>query len=62
MVKNTEMEGGQASKQSNQALSVDTNNKGEIVEADYIKFEKVPIFSPNGDVLVPEITFEIHPG
>lgn len=39
MVKNTEMEGDQASKQSNQALSVDTNNKGEIVEADYIKFE-----------------------
>lgn len=62
MVKNSEMEGDQASKQSNQALSVDTNNKGEIVEADYIKFEKVPILSPNGDVLVPEITFEIHPG
>jgi len=62
MVKNTEMEGDQASKQSNQALSVDTNNKGEIVEADYIKFDKVPILSPNGDVLVPEITFEIHPG
>jgi ABC-type uncharacterized transport system fused permease/ATPase subunit len=33
-----------------------------MVEADYIRFEKVPILSPNGDVLVPEITFEIQPG
>jgi len=42
--------------------SVDTNTKGEIVEADFIKFEEVPILSPNGDVLVPKMTFEIKPG
>jgi len=63
MVKNTEMEGGHGlANQSQLAMSVDTNNKGEMVEADFIRFENVPILSPNGDVLVPEITFEIKPG
>ena len=27
-----------------------------------MKFEKVPILSPNGDVLVKEMSFEITPG
>ncbi len=29
---------------------------------DYINFDRVPIISPNGDVLVKEISFEIHRG
>jgi len=36
--------------------------KGEFVDSDVIKFEEVPIVSPNGDVLVEKISFEIKPG
>lgn len=35
---------------------------GDIILSDIIKFERVPLMSPNGDVLVPEISFEIRPG
>lgn len=45
-------------------MQIDTSGKmhGEIIESDFIKFERVPILSPNGDVLVPEMSFEIKPG
>lgn len=36
--------------------------RGIVVEADFIKFEKVPIVSPNGDVLVDALSFEMTPG
>ncbi len=35
---------------------------GEFIESDIIRFVNVPILSPNGDVLVPEMSFEIRPG
>jgi len=35
---------------------------GEFIDSDVIKFEDVPIVSPNGDYLVDKITFEIKPG
>ncbi len=43
---------------------MDSSNasKGDIILSDIIKFERVPLMSPNGDVLVPEISFEIRPG
>lgn len=37
-------------------------SKGEIVVSDMIKFEKVPIISPSGDILVESLDFEIKPG
>jgi len=37
-------------------------SKGEIIESDTIKFEEVPIISPNGDKLVEHISIEIKPG
>lgn len=37
-------------------------NKGEILLSDKIKFENVPILSPNGDVLIPAMNFVIEPG
>lgn len=40
----------------------DMGNKGEIIISDNIKFENVPILSPNGDVLIPQMNFEIKPG
>lgn len=38
-------------------------DKGRIVEtANILQFDKVPIVSPNGDILVEEISFAIKPG
>ena len=37
-----------------------TLSKGEVIEMDnIIKFDDVPIVSPNGDILVPRISFEV---
>jgi len=36
--------------------------EGEIVISDNMQFEDVPILSPNGDVLVEKMNFEIQPG
>lgn len=37
-------------------------SRGTVTTSSYIQFTKVPIVSPNGDVLVPELTFEVKPG
>ncbi|XP_068676125.1 ATP-binding cassette sub-family D member 3-like [Montipora foliosa] len=38
-------------------------NKGEIVEVDHlIRFESVPLVTPNGDVLIRELSFEVRSG
>lgn len=39
-----------------------TVKRGEITEGDTVKFEDVPIVSPNGDVLVASMSFESKPG
>lgn len=36
--------------------------RGEITEGEDIDFVKVPIVSPNGDVLVRELSFQVKPG
>jgi ABC-type uncharacterized transport system fused permease/ATPase subunit len=41
---------------------MDGSNGGKIVIGDNLKFEDVPILSPNGDVLVEKMNFEIKPG
>lgn len=41
---------------------IDSNKGGKIIIADNMKFEDVPILSPNGDVLIPKMNFEIKPG
>lgn len=37
-------------------------NKGQIIESKNIKFEDVPIYTPNGDCLVEKVNIEIEPG
>lgn len=49
------------------SVSTDSNEKtlqgrGEIVQSENIEFVDVPIVSPNGDVLVPKLTFHVKPG
>ena len=36
--------------------------RGTVVESDTIEFKDVPIISPNGDVLVPALSFRLRPG
>ncbi|KAF7725939.1 hypothetical protein EC973_009176 [Apophysomyces ossiformis] len=36
--------------------------RGKIVQSENIEFIEVPIVSPNGDVLVPKLSFEVKPG
>lgn len=41
---------------------LDIKKMGKIVRSENIRFENVPVVSPNGDVLVNELSFEISPG
>lgn len=63
MVKSSEQDDQPASK-AEQAQLIDTSGSGygEFIESEVIRFDRVPILSPNGDVLVPEMSFEIRPG
>jgi ABC-type multidrug transport system fused ATPase/permease subunit len=36
--------------------------RGTIIPSDYIEFRNVPIVSPNGDVLVKDLSFKVLPG
>jgi ATP-binding cassette subfamily D (ALD) long-chain fatty acid import protein len=36
--------------------------RGTIIPSDYIEFRNVPIISPNGDVLVKDLSFKVLPG
>jgi ATP-binding cassette subfamily D (ALD) long-chain fatty acid import protein len=38
------------------------SKQGTVISSDKISFEDVPIISPNGDLLVREMTFEVRPG
>ncbi|KAG0934350.1 hypothetical protein G6F57_009171 [Rhizopus arrhizus] len=49
------------------SVSIESNSKslegrGTIVQSENIEFKDVPIVSPNGDVLVPKLTFHVKPG
>lgn len=36
--------------------------RGKIIESEEIRFENVPIVTPNGDVLVKNLSFFVKPG
>lgn len=38
------------------------SGRGEVIEGPDIEFRDVPIVSPNGDVLVPNLSFTVRPG
>lgn len=45
-----------------QMIDNSLQSSAEVVLSDKIKFEGVPILSPNGDTLIPAMSFEIRPG
>ncbi|KAJ9098758.1 hypothetical protein QFC21_004406 [Naganishia friedmannii] len=62
-----EVEAGKFQKQLVSSASTEENAKvlsgrGQIVESAGIRFEKVPIVSPNGDVLIKALSFEVKRG
>lgn len=36
--------------------------RGQIIESEEIRFEGVPIVTPNGDILVKSLSFHVKPG
>ncbi len=36
--------------------------RGKIIESEEIRFDNVPLISPNGDVLVKSMSFNVEPG
>ncbi|PVU88980.1 hypothetical protein BB561_005622 [Smittium simulii] len=57
---------GQDSQNSLNFIQVDTQNMdrkfGLVVESDYIFFDKVPVVSPTGDVLIEKLSYVVQPG
>jgi len=47
---------------STEANAAVLSGRGELVEGDDIQFVDVPIVSPNGDILVQKLSFDIGPG
>jgi ABC-type uncharacterized transport system fused permease/ATPase subunit len=44
------------------ALMLVLEGRGKIIESDEIRFDGVPLISPNGDVLVKSMSFNVEPG
>lgn len=36
--------------------------RGKVIESEEIRFDKVPLISPNGDVLIKSMSFNVEPG
>lgn len=47
----------------NKKLVIDMSKRSDIIEKDHvIKFDGVPLVTPNGDVLIKEMSFEVLSG
>lgn len=62
-----DVKAGRYQKRLVSSASIENNEKmlqgrGKLEEGENIEFENVPIISPNGDVLVPQLTFHVKPG
>jgi len=42
-------------------LPIVLRSKGKVIESDEIRFENVPIVTPNGDVLLKSLSFHVKP-
>ncbi|KAI8063565.1 ABC transporter transmembrane region 2-domain-containing protein [Gongronella butleri] len=62
-----DVKAGRYQKRLVSSVSTESNAKqlqgrGKVQESENIEFQDVPIVSPNGDVLVPKLTFHVKPG
>lgn len=61
--KRTQVMVGEDGQTTQESLKLnDMSNKGNIIPSENIQFENVPILSPNGDILIEKMNFEIKPG
>lgn len=59
----TQVTQGKDGEAQSQTMKInDWKQQGTIIISDNLKFEDVPILSPNGDVLIEKMNFEIKPG
>jgi hypothetical protein len=42
-------------------FNVVLRGRGKVIESDEIRFEDVPIVTPNGDILVKSLSFHVKP-
>ena len=49
-------------KETNKEKALKPNSGKIIYKNNIIKFEKVPLVTPNGDILIPELSFEVTSG
>jgi ATP-binding cassette subfamily D (ALD) long-chain fatty acid import protein len=42
--------------------SIVLRGRGQVIESEDIRFENVPIVTPNGDILVRSLSFHVKPG
>lgn len=58
-----DLDKGKYSKQLNHTADKELmNSRGKTIEDDVVKFDNVPIVSPNGDILIESMNFELKPG
>lgn len=62
-----DVKAGRYQKRLVSSVSTESNAKtlegrGEVKDSEDIEFIDVPIVSPNGDVLVPKLSFHVKPG
>lgn len=49
-------------KQTEEMMLHDMSNQHPIISSENIKFEDIPVDTPNGDVMIKNLNFEIKPG
>ncbi|XP_012940917.1 ATP-binding cassette sub-family D member 3 [Aplysia californica] len=54
--------GGRGSSNNLKAMTLKPGSGNIIIKDRIIKFDKVPLVTPNGDVLIEELSFEVHSG
>ena len=60
--KNGKFEKALVSSASTEENSKILKGRGNIIESEEIRFENVPIVTPNGDVLIKSLSFFVKPG
>jgi len=61
-VKKSKFEKALVSSASTEDNAAILNGRGQVIEAEDIQFENVPIVTPNGDILLKSLSFHVKPG
>ncbi len=62
MLKSQDGDGDEQAPKEKEVKELTSIDQGVVVLSENIRFDKVPLVSPNGDKLAESVTFEIQPG